>query len=227
MRVFITGGAGYVGSHCVKDLCEHGHEVVVYDNLSMGHRAAVHPKARLIEGELGDTKRLAEAISSAKFDAAMHFAASVDVGLSVREPLAFYRNNVVNSLNLLDAIRDRGIRRLVFSSTCATYGTPAHIPITESTPQSPINPYGRSKLTVEWMLADSASAWGLFSATANNINDGTFQTASGTVVVLLKVGNWPGTTQVQFDDVYITPEPASLGLFGLAAIPFFFRRRSA
>jgi len=170
MNVFVTGGAGYVGSHCVKHLCEQGHEVVVYDNLCMGHRQAVHPQAEFIEGDLGDTERLKSALSSKPFDAAMHFAAFAQVGDSVREPLAYYRNNVANTLALLESIRQAGVRKLVFSSTCATYGVPEQVPIVERMPQVPINPYGRSKLAVEWMLQDSASAWGLGSCALRYFN---------------------------------------------------------
>ncbi|MHC4445383.1 MAG: UDP-glucose 4-epimerase GalE [Planctomycetota bacterium] len=170
MRILVPGGAGYVGSHCVKDLCEHGHEVVVFDNLSKGHRSAVPSDARLIEGDLGDRKALKSAISSVQFDAVVHFAALIEVGESVTEPLAFYRNNLSNTLSLLELIRESGIRRLVFSSTAAVYGMPDSSPITEDTPRLPINPYGRSKLAVEWMLADSASAWGLGSCSLRYFN---------------------------------------------------------
>lgn len=170
MRVFVTGGAGYVGSHCVKDLCEHGHEVVVYDDLSRGHRGAVHPKARLITGNLGNAATLESALSSQTFDAVMHFAAFALVGESVDQPLMYYRNNTVNTLILLELMARTGIRRLVFSSTCASYGTPRQVPISENTEQSPINPYGRSKLAVEWMLEDSAAAWGLGSCALRYFN---------------------------------------------------------
>ncbi len=161
MRVFVTGGAGYVGSHCVRGLCGHGHEVVVFDNLSEGHRSAVPTKAQFIEGDLSDRKLLDKTFAAGRFDAVMHFAASAYVGVSVTEPLKYYHNNTANTLGLLEAMHDAGIKRLVFSSTCATYGVPERVPITEDNPQNPINPYGRSKLAVEWMLQDSARAWGL------------------------------------------------------------------
>lgn len=170
MRIFVTGGAGYVGSHCVKGLCDHGHEVVIFDNLSEGHRSAADGRAELIVGDLGDRETLRSSLSSRAFDAAMHFAASAYVGVSVQQPLAYYRNNVANTVNLLEVLRDHGVRKLVFSSTCATYGIPQRIPIGEDTPQAPINPYGRTKLAVEWMLADSAVAWGLGSCSLRYFN---------------------------------------------------------
>jgi UDP-glucose-4-epimerase GalE len=170
MRIFVTGGAGYVGSHCVRDLCAHGHDIVVYDNLTMGHCGAVDPRAKFVEGDLADVATLRQALSAYKYDAAMHFAALAQVGESVREPIAYYRANVCNTLNLLEALRKCNVLRLVFSSTCATYGEPETVPITESESQTPINPYGRSKLTVEWMLADSAVAWNLGSCSLRYFN---------------------------------------------------------
>jgi len=170
MWIFVIGGAGYVGSHCVKDLCEHGHEVVVYDDLSRGHRAALHPDARLVAGDLADSGTLAAALSSAKFEAAMHFAAFAYVGESTEAPLRYYRNNVVNSLALLEALQRVGLRKLVFSSSCAAYGIPRQVPIGEDAPRRPISPYGRTKVAVEWMLEDSASAWDLGSCSLRYFN---------------------------------------------------------
>lgn len=161
MRVFVSGGAGYVGSHCVKRLVSAGHEVTVYDNLVAGHRRAVDARAALIEADLADKARLSEVLRPGRFDAVMHFAALLNVGESVEQPLRYYRNNVVNTLNLLECTRDAGIRRLVFSSTCAVYGVPDDLPLTEDMPRNPISPYGASKLTVEWMLEHSSVAWGL------------------------------------------------------------------
>jgi len=170
MRIFVTGGAGYVGSHCVKDLCEHGHEVVVLDNLSKGHRQAVHPRARLVEGDLADTGLLADTLGSGRFDAVMHFAALAEVGESVREPLRYYRNNVSNTVHLLAAMERAGVRKMVFSSSCATYGVPPEGQrIVEGLPQVPISPYGRTKLACEWMLQDSAG-WGLGSCALRYFN---------------------------------------------------------
>lgn len=161
MRILVTGGAGYVGSHCVRRLVDAGHEVTVYDNLSFGHRQAVHPQAAFVQGDLADAKKLRELLAAGRFDAVMHFAAYLNVGESVEKPLMYYRNNVVHSLTLLEAMKQANVRKMVFSSTCAVYGHPQELPITEDLHKDPINPYGRTKLAVEWMLQDSAAAWGL------------------------------------------------------------------
>ncbi len=161
MRVLVPGGAGYVGSHCVRRLVAAGHDVTVYDNLSYGHPEAVTPPARLVEGDLADPAQLSEVLRSERFDAVMHFAALLNVGESVARPLEYYRNNVANTLNLLECMRDAGVRRLVFSSTCAVYGEPEELPLREDLPKSPISPYGTSKLAMEWLLEHSATAWGL------------------------------------------------------------------
>ena len=165
MKILVTGGAGYVGSHCVRTLCENQHDVVVIDNLSTGHREAVDPRATLIVGELGETDWLERVFTEHDIQAVMHFAASAEVGESVREPLSYYRNNVGNTLLLLEKMHKHSVKNIVFSSTCATYGIPPSVPITEDMPQLPINPYGRTKLAIEWMLSDCAAAWDL-AATA-------------------------------------------------------------
>ncbi len=159
MNVLLTGGAGYVGSHAARLLKLAGHEPWVYDNLAYGHRAAV-PQGRLIEGDLLDGARLGEALRDHKIDAVMHFAAFCYVGESVTEPAKYYQNNVVGTLSLLDAMRLQGVQRIVFSSTCATYGVPDVVPITEREKQAPINPYGNTKLAIEYALADYAVAYG-------------------------------------------------------------------
>ena len=161
MKILVTGGAGYVGSHCVRALCDGGHTVVVYDNLTQGHVAAVDPRAELVKGDLADRELLDRTLGSAGFSAVMHFAASLNVNESVRDPLAYYRNNVVNSVSLLESMHAHDVHKIVFSSSCATYGTPPCLPITEETPQMPVSPYGRTKLVIEWALRDSATAWGL------------------------------------------------------------------
>ena len=158
MNVLLTGGAGYVGSHAARLLELAGYDVWIYDNLAYGHRAAV-PPGKLIEGDLLDGARLTAALRDRKIDAVMHFAAFAYVGESVTEPAKYYRNNVVGALSLLDAMRAAGVGRIVFSSTCATYGVPEVVPITEAEKQAPINPYGFTKLVIEQALADYARAY--------------------------------------------------------------------
>ncbi len=160
MPVLVVGGAGYIGSHACKALAGAGFRPVALDNLSRGHRRLVR-WGPLEEGDAGDRALLDRVLARWKPVAVMHFAALSEVGESVRQPHAFYRNNVAATLTLLEAMREHGVDRLVFSSTCATYGLPDRVPMAEDTPQRPINPYGRSKLAVEWLLADSAAAYGL------------------------------------------------------------------
>ena len=159
MRILVTGGAGYIGSHAVKLFLARGHDVWVYDNLSMGHRASV-PAARLVEGDLSEQQRLDHVLVMHRIEAVVHFAAFAFVGESVTNPAKYYQNNLVNTLNLLEAMRRHKIGRIVFSSTCATYGVPEKVPITEEEKQRPINPYGNTKLAVEHALADYAAAYG-------------------------------------------------------------------
>jgi UDP-glucose-4-epimerase GalE len=159
MRILITGGAGYIGSHAVKLFLARGHDVWVYDNLSMGHRQAV-PAERLIVGDLGEMQRLDHVLVERRIEAIVHFAAFSFVGESVREPAKYYQNNLVNTLNLMECARKNRISRIVFSSTAATYGVPERMPITEDTPQLPINPYGTTKLAIERALGDYARAYG-------------------------------------------------------------------
>src|SRR5437763_3168816 len=159
MRILVTGGAGYIGSHAVRLFLSRGHDVWVYDNLSEGHRAAV-PAERLIVGDLAESHKLDHTLVMHRIEAAVHFAAFTYVGVSVRDPGKYYQNNLVNTLNLMDCLRRQRVGRFVFSSTAATYGVPEQAPITEETPQRPINPYGTSKLGVERALADYAAAYG-------------------------------------------------------------------
>ena len=170
MRIFVVGGAGYVGSHCVRELIAGGHEVLIYDNLVYGHRQAVPAGVPFVEGDLADAGTLKKILAGGRFEAVMHFAAYAYVGESVDKPLKYYRNNLANTLTLLETMQQVGVRKLVFSSTCATYGQPDRVPITEDTPQWPINPYGRAKLAVEWMLQDSARAWGLGACSLRYFN---------------------------------------------------------
>lgn len=157
MRILVTGGAGYIGSHVVKALGEQGHDLLIYDNLSTGHDWAVL-YGRLDVGELADTRRLDEVLQAFRPEAVLHFAASIQVEESVREPLRYYRNNVANSLNLLDAMERHDVRNLIYSSTAAVYGIPERMPVDESLPLNPINPYGASKVMMETVLRDIADA---------------------------------------------------------------------
>jgi UDP-glucose-4-epimerase GalE len=160
MRILVTGGAGYIGSHTAKLLAAQGHEPVVFDDLSQGHEWAVK-WGPLERGSLSDPARLAEVFGTRRIDAVVHFAASALVGESMSDPTKYFRNNTVATLNLLDAMRAAGVGTIVFSSTCATYGDPVRMPIDETHPQAPVNPYGESKLMVEKMLRWYGEAYGL------------------------------------------------------------------
>jgi UDP-arabinose 4-epimerase len=149
--ILVTGGAGYIGSHTAKELARAGYRVVVYDNLSRGHRWAVR-WGPFEEGDLLDQDRLRRVLAEHRIDAVLHFAAFAAVGESMQQPELYFHNNVEGSLSLLDAMRATGVRRIVFSSTCAVYGAPEIVPITEDNPKAPASPYGESKLMVERML---------------------------------------------------------------------------
>lgn len=152
MKILVVGGAGYIGSVCAELLLDEGHTVGVFDNLSEGHRRAIDPRANFVEGDLAQTNQIEAALSQLKPDAVMHFAASALVGESMESPSKYFRNNIGNGLNLLDAMLAHGVKRFVFSSTCATFGPPDRLPIDETLPQRPINPYGESKLSFEKIL---------------------------------------------------------------------------
>lgn len=152
MKVFVTGGAGYIGSVSVEHLLNEGHEAWVWDNLSEGHRTAVDSRAKFIEGDLANRDLLISTLKQFKPNAVMHFAASALVGESMTNPSKYFRNNLANALNLLDGAVESEVSLFIFSSTCATYGVPEKIPIDERTPQKPINPYGQSKLMFEQIL---------------------------------------------------------------------------
>jgi UDP-glucose 4-epimerase len=152
MKILVVGGAGYIGSVCAELLLNEGHDVAIFDNLTEGHRAAVDPRATFIEGDLSDRQSIGAAISTVRPDAVMHFAANALVGESMENPSKYFRNNVGNGLNLLDAMVESRVARLVFSSTCAIFGPPDRLPIDETLPAQPINPYGESKLAFEKIL---------------------------------------------------------------------------
>ena len=152
MNVLVTGGAGYIGSICTEELLNAGHTVTVYDDLSEGHRSAVDPRATFVLGRPNEADDILQAVRRAQPEAILHFAANALVGESMTNPHKYFHNNVVNGLKLLEAARSAGVKKFVFSSTCATYGPPDRIPMTEDLPQRPINPYGESKLMFERML---------------------------------------------------------------------------
>ena len=215
MNVLVVGGAGYIGSHAVRLLIEAGHNVTVYDNLSRGHRDSV-PAGLLVEGELSDRPKVVETLHSKKIDAVMHFAAFALVNESVNDPSLYYRNNVIDAVELLDAMREADVKRIVFSSTTATYGEPEQIPIAETTPQQPINPYGFTKMVFEQALADYAAAYGFGYAALRYFNaagarpDGTIgedhDPESHIIPIVLQVALGQRDSITIFGDDYDTPD---------------------
>jgi UDP-glucose 4-epimerase len=170
MNILVVGGAGYIGSHCVRQLTAAGHQPVVLDNLVYGHRAAVPAGIPLHEADLGDEAAVGKILRDHKIEVVMHFAAFCYVGESVTDPLKYYLNNLAATLHLLQAMRTAGVGKFVFSSTCATYGQPSTLPIVESLPQAPINPYGQTKLDVENALKAIAHAHGMSFAAFRYFN---------------------------------------------------------
>jgi len=161
MRVLVTGGAGYIGSICAEELLNAGHDVTIYDDLSEGHRSAVDVRATFIPGKPNETDNILNAVEATRPDAIMHFAANALVGESMENPKKYFNNNVANGLKLLNAAIECGVKKFVFSSTCATYGPPDHVPMAEDIPQRPINPYGESKLMFEKILQWYQQIYGL------------------------------------------------------------------
>ena len=168
-NILIPGGAGYIGSHCIRELRKADYNCIVYDNFSEGHRKAVQG-FEVIEGDLADTAKLIGTIQNYNISGVIHFAAFALVGVSMREPLAYYRNNITGTVSLLEAMRQTGVKMLVFSSTCTTYGENVSVPITEETLQAPCNPYGESKLAVEWLLKRADTAYGIKSTSLRYFN---------------------------------------------------------
>jgi UDP-glucose 4-epimerase len=152
MKVLVVGGAGYIGSVCAELLLDEGHGVTIFDNLSEGHRRALDPRAEFVEGDLVDRQSIDETLAKQRPDAVLHFAANALVGESMQNPSKYFRNNIANGLNLLDATVAAGVGKMIFSSTCAIFGPPERVPIDETTPPRPINPYGESKLAFEKIL---------------------------------------------------------------------------
>ncbi len=170
MNVLVVGGAGYIGSHCVRQLIAAGHRPVVLDNLVFGHRAAVDSEVPFYSVNLGNESEVGKILRKEKIDIVMHFAAYAFVGESVTDPLKYYFNNVAATLHLLRCMIGSGVKKFVFSSTCATYGIPDKMPLVESMPQAPINPYGQTKLDMENALKSFASAYGLSFAAFRYFN---------------------------------------------------------
>jgi UDP-glucose 4-epimerase len=169
-KVLVTGGAGYVGSVCVAHLLEKGYEVAIYDNLSTGHKETVPDVVSLEVGDLSDRERISGVISNFKPDFVMHFAASCLVGESYENPVRYYRNNLANGANLVEAMVDHNVKAMIFSSSCAVYGEPKRIPMQEGDPKNPTNPYGETKLAFENLLADCDIAHGLKSVALRYFN---------------------------------------------------------
>ena len=170
MNILVVGGAGYIGSHCVRQLVAVGHRPVVLDNLVFGHRSAVSTEIAFYNADLGDSEIVGQILRDESIELVMHFAAFAYVGESVTEPRKYYDNNFVATLRLLETMLDNGVKKFVFSSTCATYGEPQSLPIVESLPQEPINPYGQTKLDVENCLKAFAHAYGLSFAAFRYFN---------------------------------------------------------
>jgi UDP-glucose 4-epimerase len=217
MNVLVTGGAGYIGSHAVRRLVAGGHRVAVLDNLCRGHRAAVPADVPLIEADLRQTEAVEAALAGHGIDCVMHFAALSYVGESVTEPLTYYDNNTAGTVSLLRAMDAGGVKRLVFSSTCATYGEPESMPIVETMPQKPINPYGWSKLFIERVLTDYAAADKGFAFAAlryfnvaGSASDGSIgedhEPETHIIPVLLNVALGKAPKVTVFGDDYDTPD---------------------
>ena len=216
MAILVAGGAGYIGSHMVKDLVEHGQEVVVADNLSTGHRDAINPKAKFYEGDIRDRKFLDKISDNENIEAVVHFAAFSIVPESMSKPLKYFDNNTGRMITLLEAMRDHNIKYIVFSSTAATYGVPEHIPIKETDPQNPINPYGLSKLMMEKMMHWADKAYGIKFVALRYFNvagaapDGTIGEDHGPethlVPIILQVAQGKRDELSIFGDDYNTPD---------------------
>ena len=216
MAILVAGGAGYIGSHMVKDLVEHGQEVVVADNLSTGHRDAINPNAKFYEGDIRDRKFLDKIFDNEDIEAVVHFAAFSIVPESMSKPLKYFDNNTGGMITMLEAMRDHNIKYIVFSSTAATYGVPEHMPIKETDPQNPINPYGLSKLMMEKMMHWADKAYGIKFVALRYFNvagaapDGTIGEDHGPethlVPIILQVAQGKRKELSIFGDDYNTPD---------------------
>lgn len=214
MNVFVTGGAGYIGSACTEYLLNMGYQVTVFDALITGHRDAVDPRARFVEGNLEDRENLFRALQSESYDAVMHFAAFSLVGESMKDPGKYFKNNLANAINLADAAVAGGVKSFVFSSTAATFGQPEEIPIRETTAQNPINPYGESKLCFEKALRWYSDIHGMkyaalryFNAAGATENFGEDHNPETHLIpILLQVAAGKREKAMLFGDDYETPD---------------------
>ena len=216
MSILVCGGAGYIGSHMVKRLVEQGQDVVVADNLSTGHKKAINPKAKFYQGDIRDRAFLDRIFINEDITAVVHFAAFSIVPESMSEPLKYFDNNTGGMITLLESMRDFGVKYIVFSSTAATYGVPEHMPIKETDPQNPINPYGLSKLMMEHMMAWADQAYGIKFVALRYFNvagaapDGTIGEDHGPethlVPIILQVAQGKRKELSIFGDDYDTPD---------------------
>ena len=214
MRIFVAGGAGYIGSACTEYLLDHGYEVTVFDDLITGHRDAVDPRATFIKANLEDRENLIKLVKSGGYDAIMHFAAFSLVGESMKDPGKYFRNNVATAINLADAAVAGGVKTFVFSSTAATFGEPDEIPIKETTSQNPINPYGESKLCFEKVLKWYSECYGLkyvalryFNAAGATGKYGEDHNPETHLIpILLQVAQGKRDKAMLFGDDYDTPD---------------------
>ena len=214
MHIFVTGGAGYIGSICSEELLNSGHRVTVFDNLTEGHRKAIDARATFIEGDLANRDFILSTVATAKPDAIMHFAANALVGESMPHPSKYFRNNVAAGVNLIDAAVEAGVKKFIFSSTCATYGTPEKVPLDERVPQKPINPYGLSKLMFEQILDWYDKIHGLVSVKLRYFNAAGASEKFGEdhriethlIPNIIKVAQGQRETAEIFGDKYATPD---------------------
>lgn len=216
MSILVCGGAGYIGSHMVKDLIEHGQDVVVADNLSTGHKKAINPKAKFYQGDIRDRSFLDRIFINENIEAVVHFAAFSIVPESMEKPLKYFDNNTGGMITLLEAMHDFNVKYIVFSSTAATYGVPERMPIKETDPQKPINPYGLSKLMMEHMMAWADKAYGIKFVALRYFNvagaapDGTIGEDHGPethlVPIILQVAQGKRKELSIFGDDYNTPD---------------------
>lgn len=216
MSILVAGGAGYIGSHMVADLVEKGYDVVVADNLSTGHRAAINPQAKFYQGDIRDRDFLDKIFNQENIEAVVHFAAFSLVAESMKKPLKYFDNNTGGMITLLEAMHDHGIKYIVFSSTAATYGIPEHMPIKESDPQVPINPYGESKLAMEKIMKWCDKAYGIHFVALRYFNvagakpDGTIgedhHPETHLVPIILQVAEGKRKELSIFGDDYNTPD---------------------